>query len=164
MTTTTTSFDDIRREFDTYVGDINYATMVTVDAKGRPRTRILIPVWEVPDRNPLGWLATYRTPVKAAHLAANPNTSFSYWTQRQNSVHADAIAQWVPLDDLATRQHVWDLYQRTSPAGAGYPLGQFWQGIHDPKLHILRLTPWRIQVIRGGDLRSRIWKAAPDLG
>ncbi|MEV4123427.1 pyridoxamine 5'-phosphate oxidase family protein [Nocardia sp. NPDC049707] len=158
MTTTTTSFDDIRREFDTYVGDINYATMVTVDGAGRPRARILIPVWEVVDGNPLGWLATYRTPVKAAHLATNPNTTFSYWTQRQNAVHADAVAQWIPVEDLTTRQHVWDLYQRTSPTGAGYPLGQFWQGIHDPKLHVLRLTPWRIQVVRGSDLRSRIWK------
>jgi general stress protein 26 len=164
MTTTVPSFTDIRAEFDAYVGDINYATMITVDSKGRPRARILIPVWEVVDSNPVGWLATYRTPVKAAHLAANPHTTFSYWTMRQNSVHADVIAEWVPLDDLTIRQHVWDLYERTSPTGAGYPLGQFWTGIDDPKLHVLRLTPWRIQVIRGGDLRSKIWRSDAEIG
>jgi hypothetical protein len=47
---------------------------------------------------------------------------------------------------------------------AGYPLGQFWTGIDDPKLHVLRLTPWRIQVIRGGDLHSRIWKSDAEIG
>lgn len=73
-------------------------------------------------------------------------------------MHVDATADWIPLEDLAIRRHVWDLYQRTSPAGAGYPLGNFWSGIEDPKLHILKLEPWRIQVIRGRDLRSTIWR------
>ncbi|MDQ3788400.1 MAG: pyridoxamine 5'-phosphate oxidase family protein, partial [Actinomycetota bacterium] len=54
---------------------------------------------------------------------------------------------------------VWELYRNTSPRGAGYPLGGFWQAPSDPKLHVMRLTPWRVQVIRGTDLRSRIWQA-----
>ncbi len=121
VSTTTRDFGELEAEFDTYVGAINHATMVTVDAENRPRTRVLIPVWEKVDGRPLGWLATYRTPVK---------------------------------------EHVWDLYRRTSPRGAGYPLGNFWTAPSDPKLHVLRLTPWRIQVIRGADLRSRIWRVA----
>lgn len=80
--------------------------MTTVDLKGRPRARVLIPVWERPDGSPTGWLATYR-----------------------------------------------------SPPGAGYDLGRFWTGPSDPELRVLRLAPWRIQVIRGHDLRSRIWRA-----
>ncbi|MFC3518068.1 hypothetical protein ACFPZ0_18890 [Streptomonospora nanhaiensis] len=47
----------------------------------------------------------------------------------------------------------------TAPLGAGYPLGNFWTSPEDPKLHVLRLTPWRVQVVRGRDLRSRIWRA-----
>lgn len=39
MTITTTRFDDIRGEFDAYVGDINYATMVTVGTAAPSRTR-----------------------------------------------------------------------------------------------------------------------------
>jgi hypothetical protein len=66
------------------------------------------------------------------------------------------VAEWT--DDLADKQHVWDLYRRTSPRGAGYDLGGFWRSPSDPQLHVLRLTPWRIQVIRGTDLRSRIWQ------
>src|SRR3712207_7515467 len=92
------SFSEIKDEFFGYVSDIVHATMTTVDAKGRPRARILIAVWEVADGEPVGWLATFKTPVKTAHLAGNPHATFSYWEQRQyadrkstrlNSSHAN---------------------------------------------------------------------------
>ncbi|MFI6504192.1 pyridoxamine 5'-phosphate oxidase family protein [Nonomuraea typhae] len=150
-----TTFGEIQEAFETYVGDIVYATMTTVDRKNRPRARVLIPIWEVVDGEPLGWLATYRTPVKAAHLAGNPHTTFSYWTPRQNAVSVDTVAEWA--EDIEVKRRVWDLYRKTSPRGAGYNLGNFWQSPSDPKLHVLRLEPWRIQVIRGADLHSRIW-------
>ncbi|MGW5451840.1 pyridoxamine 5'-phosphate oxidase family protein [Nocardia sp. NPDC003979] len=158
MTITVDSFAAIEEEFNAYVGAIVSATMVTVDAKNRPRTRVLIPVWEVVDGQPLGWLATFKTRVKAAHIAGNPYTSFSYWEPRNNSVAVDANAEWV--DDVDVKAHVWRLYRKTSPRGAGYNLGAFWHSPSDPRLHVLRLTPWRVQVIRGMDLRSRIWKPA----
>ncbi|MBE1575879.1 pyridoxamine 5'-phosphate oxidase family protein [Amycolatopsis roodepoortensis] len=156
MSTTTRDFGELEAEFNSYVGAINYATMVTVDAQNRPRTRVLIPVWEKVDGRPLGWLATFRTPVKAAHLEGNPHTNFSYWAPGNNSVAIDAVAVWD--NEPSVKEHVWDLYRKTSPRGAGYPLGNFWQAPSDPRLHVLRLTPWRIQVIRGADLRSRIWR------
>lgn len=134
--------------------------MVTVDAQNRPRTRILIPIWESADGRPRGWLATYRTPVKAAHLARNPHTSFSYWKPGNNSVAIEAEATWA--EEPEVKRHVWDLYRATSPRGAGYDLGNFWRSPADPKLHVLRLDPWRIQVIRGTDLRSRIWTPRPE--
>ncbi|RVX43702.1 pyridoxamine 5'-phosphate oxidase [Nonomuraea polychroma] len=159
MTATVKSFAEIEGEFDAYVGTTVYATMVTVDARNRPRTRVLIPVWEQADGHPLGWLATYRTPVKAAHLAANPHASFSYWRPDNNSVAIDTVAAWV--EDLEVKRHVWDLYRKTSPRGAGYDLGAFWRSPADPELRVLRLEPYRIQVIRGRDLRSRMWR--PDV-
>ncbi|GII95161.1 pyridoxamine 5'-phosphate oxidase family protein [Sinosporangium siamense] len=158
MTSKVQTFAEMKEEFDAYVGSTVYSTMVTVDAKGRPRTRVLIPVWDVVDGVPLGWLATYKTPVKAAHIAGNPHTNFSYLTSRgHNAVAIDTVAAWD--DDPEVRRHVWDLYLRTSPRGAGYDLGRFWSSPEDPKLHVLRLEPWRIQIVRGGDLRSRIWQA-----
>ncbi|MBN6039045.1 pyridoxamine 5'-phosphate oxidase family protein [Amycolatopsis sp. 195334CR] len=157
MTSRVKEFGDLEAEFNAYVGAIVYATMVTVDAKNRPRTRVLIPVWENVDGEPLGWLATYHTPVKAAHLAGNPHTNFSYWARGNNSVAIDATAEWD--NALPTKERVWELYRRTSPRGAGYPLGNFWKAPSDPELHVLRLKPWRVQVIRGADLRSRIWRA-----
>ncbi|MEV6556965.1 pyridoxamine 5'-phosphate oxidase family protein [Nocardia sp. NPDC051756] len=157
MTSKVASFADLEPEFDRYVGQIGYATMVTVDRQHRPRTRVLIPIWENVDGSPLGWLATYKTPIKAAHIAANPQVNFSYWAPGNNSVAVDATAEWV--DSPEVRQQVWRLYGQTSPPGAGYDLGQFWRSPEDPKLQILRLDPWRIQVIRGLDLRSRIWRS-----
>ncbi|NRQ32668.1 pyridoxamine 5'-phosphate oxidase family protein [Nonomuraea sp. NN258] len=159
MTARVKEFAELQDDFETYIGDIVYATMTTVDGKGRPRARVLIPIWEVVDGRPVGWLATYRTPVKAAHLAGNPHTTFSYWTPRQNAVSVDAVAAWT--DDLAVKRRVWDLYRTGSPRGAGYDLGNFWRDPADPKLHVLRLEPWRVQVIRGRDLFSRIWRS-PD--
>ncbi|MFI6910073.1 pyridoxamine 5'-phosphate oxidase family protein [Nonomuraea sp. NPDC050394] len=151
-----TKFSEIQDAFEAYIGDIVYATMTTVDKRNRPRARVLIPIWEMVDGEPLGWLATYRTPVKAAHLANNPHTTFSYWTPRQNAVNVDTVAEWVT--DVEVKRRVWDLYRKTSPRGAGYNLGNFWTSPTDPKLHVLRLEPWRVQVIRGTDLRSQIWK------
>ncbi|MFF5262450.1 pyridoxamine 5'-phosphate oxidase family protein [Actinomadura viridis] len=156
MTTKVKDFSEIRAAFDTYIGDIVYATMTTVDAKARPRARVLIPVWEMKDGVPLGWLGTYKTPVKAAHLAGNPHTTFSYWNPRQNAVYVDTVAEWT--DDPSVKRHVWDLYVKGSPPGAGYDPGAFWKGPADPKFHVLRLAPWRIQVVRGTDLDSRIWE------
>ncbi|MET8005567.1 pyridoxamine 5'-phosphate oxidase family protein, partial [Nonomuraea glycinis] len=121
---TRTSFAAIESQFNAYIGDIVYATMTTVDAKGRPRARVLIPIWETVDGRPIGWLATYRTPVKAAHLANNPHTTFSYWSPRQNAVSVDTVAAWE--EDAEVRRRVWDLYRTGSPAGAGYDLGNFW--------------------------------------
>ncbi|MEU7745741.1 pyridoxamine 5'-phosphate oxidase family protein [Nonomuraea sp. NPDC049158] len=158
MTIKVTSFSEIEDQFAAYIGDIVYATMTTVDAKGRPRARVLIPIWEVVDGRPIGWLATYRTPVKAAHLAGNPHTTFSYWSPRQNAVSLDTVAEWV--DDLALTRRAWNLYREGSPPGAGYELGNFWTSPADPQLHVLRLTPWRVQVIRGADLQGKIWLAA----
>lgn len=148
----THDFSDIRQQFESYVGDIVYATMTTVDAKGRPRARVLIPIWEIVDGAPLGWLVTYKTPVKAAHLAGNPHATFSYWDRRQNAVAVDTVTRWV--DDPAEKARIWDLYRRDS-----YDPGRFWTGPDDPKYHLLRLEPWRIQVIRGTDLKSTIWRA-----
>ncbi|MER7005878.1 pyridoxamine 5'-phosphate oxidase family protein [Dactylosporangium sp. NPDC000555] len=160
MATTVPTFSMIEGQFNAYLREIVYATMTTVDAKGRPRARVLIAVWEQLDQGPQGWLATYKTPVKAAHLANNPHATFSYWSPRQNAVAIDTVTEWV--HDIETKQYVWQLYERSSPTGVGYDLGNFWHGgPADPKLHVLRLNPWRIQVIRGRDLQSRIWRA-PD--
>lgn len=157
---TVQTFADIKADFDAIVGSINYATMTTVDAAGRPRSRVLIPVWETDGPVPVGWLGTYRTPVKAAHISGNPHVTFSYWSPAQNTVAVDTVAEWT--DDPDERAHVWDLYRHGSPPGAGYDPGQFWQGPDDPAFQVLRLAPWRIQVLRGRDLVSgipaRLWR------
>jgi general stress protein 26 len=144
---------------------VPYATMTTVDRKGRPRARVLIAVWELDGDRPVGWLATYRTPVKAAHLAHNPHVTLSHWSPAQDTVAFDAVATW--SDDAATRRRVWRLYREGSPAGVGYDPGAYWSGPDDPQYHVLRLDPWRVQALRGQDLATgrpaRIWRSPEEV-
>ncbi len=155
---TVSSFSDLQDTFFGYIQDIVYATMTTVDQKNRPRARVLLPIWEVIDDRPVGWIAAYKTPVKTAHLARNPHTTISYWSPHQNSVFADCVATWVTDDKV--RSDIWDLYKKGSPDGVGYDPGRFWSGgPTDPKFGLLRLETWRVQVLRGTDLSSRFWQA-----
>lgn len=160
-TTKVSDFSEVRDTFFSYVRDIKYATMITVDRKHRPRARVLLPVWEVVDGRPVGWLAAYKTPVKAAHLADNPHTTYSYWNPRQNTVHVDALSAWA--EDEASRRHAWELYTRGGPPGVGYDPVHYWRGgPEDPEYHVIRIEPWRIQLVRGSDLRSTLWQPARD--
>ncbi|MEV2266707.1 pyridoxamine 5'-phosphate oxidase family protein [Nonomuraea africana] len=158
------AFSAIRQDFEDIVGDVVYATMTTVDAKGRPRSRVLLPIWEMTGDSPVGWLATFDTPVKRAHLAGNPHATFSYWSPAQNTVAVDTVARWET--DEAVKKAVWELYRQGSPPGVGYDPQAYWRrGPEDPGYHLLRMDPWRIQVLRGRDLAtgrpSRIWVAPP---
>jgi len=150
------SFSDIEEQFNDYIRDIVYATLTTVDRSGRPRSRILLPIWQVVDDRPVGWIAAHKTPVKTAHLSRNPHVTCSYWSPRQNAVFADGVARWE--EDPDVRAEVWELYRRGSPPGVGYDPGRYWTSPTDPKYAALRIDPFRVQVLRGIDLGSRFWQ------
>lgn len=157
MTDSVSAFSEIQASFLDYVRDIKYATMVTVDRRHRPRARVLLPVWEIVEGEPVGWLAAYRTPVKSAHLADNPHTTYAYWNPRQNAVFVDSVTTWA--DDERSKLHAWELYIRGGPPGVGYDPVHYWRGgPGDPEYHVLRIDPWRIQLVRGSDLRSTLWR------
>ncbi|TWD80131.1 pyridoxamine 5'-phosphate oxidase [Kribbella amoyensis] len=166
--TTKVPYAKLRDDLAAVLSRVRYTTMTTVDLRGRPRSRVLIAVWELDRDQPLGWLATFRTPVKARHLAANPHTTFSYWDRSQETASIDAIARWTDNDD--ERRHVWDLYEQGSPRGVGYPPAPFWPGGPDSEaFQVLRLEPYRIQVLRaaelarGGPDAARLWTPAAEL-
>ncbi|MEV4755612.1 pyridoxamine 5'-phosphate oxidase family protein [Micromonospora sp. NPDC049559] len=151
-------FSVIEDRFFEYIQGIKYCSLITVDKKGRPRARVLLPIWEVVDGQPVGWLAAYRTPVKVAHLARNPHVTCSYWDHSQNAVFVDSVAGWV--EDPDVKREVWDLYRKGSPPGVGYDPRRYWRGgPTDPEYGLLRMDAWRVQVLRGTDLASRIWQA-----
>ena len=154
-------FADLRDQVAGTLRRVPYATMTTVDRRGRPRARVLVAVWELDRDQPVGWLATFRTPVKAAHLAHNPHVTLSHWGPAQDTVAFDAVAAWD--EGLDTRRRVWRLYRDGSPTGVGYDPGAYWSGPDDPRFHVLRLDPWRIQALRGQDLATgrpaRLWRA-----
>lgn len=146
------SFADLRDDAAAIIGDVVYSTMITVDKQNRPRSRVLIVAWELEGEHPIGWLATNKTPVKAAHIARNPHVTTSYWSPRQNVVALDNIANWDR--EPGTAEKVWDLYRVGSPRGNGYDPGQYWAAPDDPAFHVMRLTPWRIQVLTAHELNS----------
>jgi uncharacterized pyridoxamine 5'-phosphate oxidase family protein len=108
------TFDEISEDFLGIVGEVAWATVATVDTRGRPRTRVLHPYWEVVDGQPVGWIGTSRSPLKTKHLEANPHVSVSYWSPKQETVYADCRAEWADEE----RERVWQLYPDAEP-----PLG-----------------------------------------
>ena len=150
------SFAEIEEEFTARVSRIVWCTVATVDRQGRPRTRILHPIWE----GSTGWIATGRNSLKEKHLAANPYLSVSYWDQEHQQVYVDAKAEW--QDDQVEKLRVWNLYKET-PGPYGYDPAIIWQaGPDDPEYGLLKLTPWRIELYALKDLvtgaEPKIWK------
>ena len=133
------SFSDIEEEFQKRVAGIVWCTAATIDRKGRPRSRILHPIWE----GSTGWIATGRTTFKARHIEKNPYVSLAYWDQQHEQVYADCRAEWE--EDPAAKQRIWDLLKDT-PMPVGYDPGLFWKSPQDPSYGVLKLTPWRIEV------------------
>jgi len=103
------SFAEVKDEFVARVSRIVWCTVATVDTQGRPRTRILHPMWE----GTTGWICTGRETLKTRHLEANPNVSLSYWDPQQALVYVEAKAEWE--DRPADKRRVWDLFKSTPP-------------------------------------------------
>ncbi len=141
-----TSFDDIAQEFDARVGRIVTCTVTTVDGKGRPRARMLHPLWE----GSTAWITTGRQSFKAKHLEKNPYVSLSYWDPQQEQVYAECKASWE--EDAGEKQRVWNLFKDTPPP-RGYDPAQFMpEGPRAPSFGALKLTPWRIELFSLEDL------------
>ena len=151
------SFSEIEEEFNRRVQRIVWCTAATVDRQGRPRTRILHPIWE----GATGWIATGRRSLKEKHLAGNPHLSLTYWDPQHQQIYADCKAEWV--DEAAEKRRIWDLYKNTPPP-LGYDPGMIWQaGPDDASYGLLKLTPWRIEISSIMDMMSGkpplVWRA-----
>jgi general stress protein 26 len=150
------SFDEIKDEFNARVQRIVWCTVTTVDGKGRPRSRMLHPIWE----GPVGYIATGRNSFKAKHLGKNPFVSCTYWDPQHQQVYAECKAEWV--EDKKEKQRIWDLYKDT-PAPYGYDPAMFWPGgAGDPGFGLLKLTPWRLEISAIADMMTgaqpKVWR------
>jgi hypothetical protein len=128
---------------------IVWATVATVDSRGRPRSRILHPIWQWDGSALVGWIATSPTPAKRAHLEASPHVSVTYWAPSHDTCTAECRAEWA-FDD-ATRIMVWDMF-KSGPAPVGYDPGTIppWSGgPTSAAFAALRLDPWRLRLMPG---------------
>lgn len=136
--TDATSFSDIQHELESRVRRIVWCTVATVDTKGRPRVRILHPVWE----GPIAYICTGRHSPKEKHLAKNPFVALSYWDPQHQQVYAECRCQWV--DDVAEKTRIWELF-KSHPQPYGYDPAMFWNaGPASDDFGVMRCDPWRI--------------------
>src|SRR5688572_24843559 len=85
------------------IESVVWCTLATVGPDGRPRTRIVHPIWDW-DAG-VGWVTRRGTPLQRRHLAHQPAVSLSYWSPAHDVVYLDCDAQLVPVEE---RQAVWD--------------------------------------------------------
>lgn len=143
---------------------IVWASVATVDSDGRPRSRVLHPIWTWDGTDLIGWIATVPTPVKRAHLDAHPEVSLNYWTPSHDTCSAECHAQWYLDDD--TRRTVWDMFAN-GPEPVGYDpriIPQWSDGPTSEQFAVLRLTPYRLRVMPGvvmtkGEGAPLTWRA-----
>ena len=145
-----TTFAGIQREYMARIQAAVYCSMATIDRKGRPRSRIMHPIWD----GPVGWVISWPGSLKAKHLEHNPPVSLAYIHDKNKPVYVDAIAEWV--GDEGEKQRIWKLHQDTPPP-LGFDPQPHYGDIHHPYYGLLRFTPWRIEL---GDLQGKpvIWR------
>jgi hypothetical protein len=144
-----TPLDRIAPSFVDMAHSIVWASVTTVDRDGRPRSRILHPIWEWDGTDLIGWVATVPSPVKRAHLHAHPEVAVSYWTINQDTCSAECAAQLYTDDD--TRKSVWDKFAN-GPEPVGYDpfiIPMWSEGPTSEQFAALRLSPYRLRVMPG---------------
>lgn len=139
---------EIAPAFVTMAHRIVWCVVATLDAEGQPRTRVLHPLWEWDGERLQGWIATGRTPVKAAGLDATPHVSLTYWDRSHDTCTADCRAEWVPGAEKA------DLWNRfvDAPAPVGYDpalIPDWADGPDSPAFDGLVLDPFRLRLMPG---------------
>jgi len=142
--------------------NVVWCVLTTVDPRGRPRNRVVHPVWERVDgpdgRRLRGWVTTRRSPVKTAHLARNPHVGCAYSGPAHDVAYFDCTAAWADGDE---RRHAWEVC-RAVPAPAGFDPAAIWpDGPDSPGAEVLRLDPYRVQVGLSAELAAggtpRLW-------
>lgn len=133
---------------------IVWASAATVDQQGRPRSRILHPIWQWDGQELVGWIATGPTRTKRAHLEASPYISLNYWDATQDTCTAECRVAWA--FDHPTREMVWNLFS-SAPPPVGYDprIVPAWTSPTVDAFAALRLDPWRLRVFPGSVLMGQ---------
>ena len=127
---------------------IVWASVATVDADSKPRSRVLHPIWEWDGTDLLGWVATVPSPVKKQHLAVHPYVSVNYWAPNHDTCAADCLVEWYFDDE--TRTAVWNKFvDAPEPLGYNPTIIPGWDSPTSESFAVLRLTPYRLRVQPG---------------
>lgn len=124
---------------------IVWATMGTVDSLGRPRSRLVHPMWEWDGERLIGWVGSLVTPMKLAHLERTPFVSMNYWDAAHDVATAECHAQMFLDDETCTE--LWEKFKALDePLGYDGTIIPAWKdGPTTPTFGALRLDPWRLR-------------------
>jgi len=137
----THDFAEIEPEFRERADRLVWTCVASVDANGRPRTRLLHPLWE----GRTGWVTTWGHSLKVRQLAANPYLSVAYTADHLKTAYVECRAEY--LADPALKRHVWDLALATPPP-LGFDPAESFGPLDNPGHGVLKLTPYRIALVQ----------------
>ncbi|MEM7218459.1 MAG: pyridoxamine 5'-phosphate oxidase family protein [Pseudomonadota bacterium] len=145
------TLEQIAPAFVAMAHEIVWCSVATVDSAGRPRSRVLHPIWDWQDGALTGWIATGPTPTKLAHLKQTPHVSCNYWAPSQDTCVAECEAEW--CFDQPTKTAVWERFKQ-APAPVGYDPAMIpgWDSAESASYAVLKLAPWRLRVFPGSVL------------
>lgn len=127
---------------------IVWSIAATVDDDGRPRTRVLHPIWEWNGADLTGWVLTSPLSPKAAHLVTTPQVSFTYWAPSHDTCTADCDVEWE--DAPEQRRAGWDRFAHApEPVGYDPQIIPGWESPEAPAFGVLRLHPTALRVMPG---------------
>jgi hypothetical protein len=155
----THDFEEIATEFMARVNAMVWCSAATIDGLGRPRSRVLHPLWE----GSAAWVTTDPRSLKRRHLAQHPYMSLAYVSDVAKPAFADCHAEWV--ENLAVKQHVWGFCLRTPPP-MGFDPEPIYGAVEPPVagrpvFGVLRLTPYRI-LLSQWPTPPTIWTPGPE--
>jgi hypothetical protein len=127
---------------------IVWCAAATVDTRGRPRSRILHPIWQWDGESLRGWIATNPISTKRRHLDRHPYLSLNYWASNHDTCLAECTAEWKLDDD--SRAAVWQRFVHgPPPVGYDPTIVPGWETPGSPTFGALELVPWRVRVMPG---------------
>ncbi|MFN8524042.1 MAG: pyridoxamine 5'-phosphate oxidase family protein [Chloroflexota bacterium] len=128
-----------------------WCNVATVDGEGRPRSRLLHPIWD----GGKAWILTRRGSYKAHQIEANPHVSLAYVSEIASPVYAECVAFWE--NDPSRKQRIWDLFA-AAPPPLGYDPGPLFGHVDHPDAGLLRLEPWLV-ILPSFPQSQTIWRA-----
>lgn len=144
---------EMEKRFVELAHEIIWCTAATVDLRGRPRSRVAHPVWELPAAGGLiGWLTSRSATPKIAHLRQNPYLSCSYWRESHDVAVAECAATIVT--DPAERERAWAFLAATPPPVGFDPAALYGVGPLDPMMTLVRLDPWLLRFASAAELAA----------
>jgi hypothetical protein len=152
---------DIAPTFVEIAHRIVWVGVATVDSSGRPRTRVLHPIWEwdASAETLVGWIATDPASPKAAHLASTPVVSMTYWDAQHDYATADCDTSW--HNDEASTTRLRKAFE-DAPPPLGYDpriIPQWARGLPNEHFGALRLDPIRLRTFwMGAPPDVKTWK------